>query len=61
MKLYLSKIDAIIVCGGIGSIFEDTGEGIIHPRKGIDAFALLIIYAGRLKIFIWIRCFLGVA
>jgi len=57
LKLDLSKIDAITICGGINSIPADTCERIIHPREAADAFALLSNYAGKLKIVIWIRGF----
>jgi len=50
---------AIIVCGGIDSIPANIGERIIHPHEATYAFSLLTIYACRLKIFIWIRGFLG--
>lgn len=61
MKLDLSKIDVITVCGGIDSIPAETGERIIHPHEAVYAFSLLTIYTGRLKIVIWIRGFLGAA
>lgn len=59
LKIDLSKIEAVIVCGVIESIPAYTGEGIIHPREVVDTFSLLAIYAGNLKIVIWIRGFFG--
>jgi len=50
---------AITVCGGVDSIPTNIGERIIHPCKIGDTFALFTIYACMLKIFIWIRGFLG--
>lgn len=57
LNLDLSKINVVIVCGGIDSIPVDTVERIIHPHEAADAFAMLAIYASRLKIVIWIRGF----
>ena len=39
LKLDLSKIDSVIVCGGIDSIPTDKCERIIHPLEYEDAFA----------------------
>ena len=58
LKLDLSKIVVVTICG-IDSIPANTGERIIHPHEAAGAFALLVIYAGMLKIVIWIRGFLG--